>query len=286
MTIRRLFFRIAVRSLEYMCLLHGPKRCAQSNLSLECLPEDNEHMDIITIAYNNAQIIPLHVEYVKKYYRDEHTHIIADNSSDSKCAEMIRKYCNENNVCYIRLPKNHLKVFSGSYSHATALNWVYKRIVQKRNPEFFGFIDHDLFPVKPIHLTDLLRKQHVYGPKRKRGDYWYLSAIMSFFEIRYVQDKKMDFMPTKYDNDKNHYLDTGGSNWLSIYKAMDESDLVFCSERMERINLGDETGDNRHRDFVELFDGQWVHTINGSYWKQIDIRKESMLKDLIRRYES
>lgn len=279
MTIRRLFFRIAVRSLEYMCLLHGPKRCPQSNLSFECLPDDNKHTDIITIAFNNAQIIPLHVEYVEKYYRDEHTHIIADNSSDPKCAEMIRKYCNENNVCYIRLPKNHLKVFSGSYSHATALNWVYKHIVRKRKPTYFGYIDHDLFPIKPINLRELLDKQHIYGPQRKRGNYWYLSAILSFFDFHYIKDKKVDFMPVNYDDE--HYLDTGGGNWLDIYSSMDDAKIHFCSERLENFR----EGENRHQDKLEFFDDKWLHSINGSNWKQIAIDKESLLPDLIRQYE-
>lgn len=281
MSIKRLFFRLIVRTLEQLTLIRRVRTGSCVNLE-----ETKGSFDVITVAFNNADIIPLHCQQVDKYMGEGVTHIIADNSSNKDTSRKIRQYCETNGVPYVRVPKNYLGLIGGSYSHATALNWVYKRIIQKRKPEFFGFIDHDLFPVRPIHLADLLRKQHVYGPKRKRGDYWYLSAIMSFFESSYVQDKKVDFMPTRYDNDKSHYLDTGGSNWMSIYKAMDESDLVFCSERLERFNLGDETGDDRYQDFVELFDGQWVHTINGSYWKQIDIRKEGMLKDLICRYES
>lgn len=278
MTIKRLFFRAAVRGLEQLCLLHGPNRCAKSCLSLDSLPEGNKHSDIITVAFNNAQIIPLNVEYVKKYFRDEHTHIIADNSSDLESADLIRKFCEDNKVSYIRLPKNHLHIFSGSYNHATALNWIYKHVIRKRNPAYFGFIDHDLFPIKPISLKNLLDDQHIYGPLRQRGDYWYLSAILSFFDFNYMKDKKVDFIPVKYAND---YLDTGGGNWKDIYSKMDKSAIRFCEERMDNYR----EGDNRHQDQVEIFDEMWLHTINGSYWKKICVKKENILTDLISKYE-
>ena len=242
MKIKRFFFRSAVRVMEQLCFLHNPIRCYKSCLSLESLPEGNKHTDIITVAFNNAQIIPFNVEYVKKYYQDDHTHIIADNSSDSKCADLIRQYCEENKIAYIRLPKNYLNIFSGSYNHATALNWVYKYVIRKRKPAYFGFIDHDLFPIKPISLKKLLDVQHIYGPKRKRGDYWYLSAILYFFDFQHIKDKKMDFLPANYDDE--HYLDTGGGNWLDIYSSLDEAAIHFCSERMENFR----EGENRHQD--------------------------------------
>ena len=279
MTIKRFFYRSAVRGLEQLCLLHGSNRCAKSCLSLESLPEGNKHTDIITVAFNNAQIIPLNVEYVEKYYQDDHTHIIADNSSDPKSADLIRKFCEENKVAYIRVPKNHLNIFSGSYNHATALNWVYKYVVRKRNPAYFGFIDHDLLPTKPISLVNLLDVQHIYGPLRKRGEYWYLSAILSFFDYLYVKDKKVDFLPVKYDNE--HYLDSGGGNWSDIYSKMNMSEIHFCEERMENFR----EGNNRHQDQVEIFDDMWLHTINGSYWKKISVQKENIITELIQKYE-
>lgn len=278
MTIKRFFFRCAVRGLEQLCLLQGSSHCSKANLSLESLPDGNKHTDIITIAFNNAKIIPLNVEYVEKYYQDEHTHIIADNSSDPKCADLIQNYCEKNAICYIKLPKNHLNIFSGSYNHATALNWMYKHVIQKRKPAYFGIIDHDLFPIKPISLANILDVQHIYGPLRPRGEYWYLSAILSFFDFNYLKNKKVDFLPVKYDNE--HYLDSGGGNWRNIYSEMDRTTIHFCKERMENFK----EGNNRHQDQVEIFDDMWLHTINGSYWKKIDVKKENVIPDLIKKY--
>lgn len=288
MTIKRILFRSVVRSMEQMYLLQGANRCTKSGLSFERLPEGNKHTDIITVAFNNAQIIPFHIEYVKKYWLDDHTHIIADNSSDQNCANLIRDYCKENGVCYIRMPKNYLNIIGGSYSHATALNWIYKHIISKRCPAFFGFTDHDLFPIKPISLIQTIQSQHIYGPIRVRGGegkYWYLSAILCFFDREYVRDKKMDFMPVNYGNDNSSYLDTGGGNWLRLYSKEDQSKIVFCKERMEKIG----EGNDRHNDYVEIFDDVFLHTINGADLQYNDEQthqsKNSQLQELIRRFE-
>lgn len=284
MTIKRIIFRAYIRFVEKLCLFHAARNCFKTNLCLQPLPNDNQSTDIITIAFNNYQIIPFHVHYIKKYYLDNHTHIIADNSSDKSASERIKNYCVEHGIPYIRLPKNHQK---GSYSHATALNWVYKHVISKRNPAYFGFADHDLFPIKPVSLTKLLQKQHVYGPIRVRGEgkYWYLSAILCFFDIKYVRDKKLDFMPVRYDNDKKNYLDTGGGNWPRLYSKMDSTQMVFCEEKLVKIGKNND----RHNDFVEIFDNVFLHTINGvdTQYPDEDTHhsKNPHLKELIERFE-
>lgn len=284
MTIKRFIFRSYIRFFEKLCLAHSAKNCVQINLSLQPLPDNNKSTDIVTIAYNNDKIIPLQLLYMEKYYCDDHTHIIADNSSDQSVSVKIQNYCLEHNIPYIRLPKNHLK---GSYSHATALNWVCKHVISKRNPAYFGFTDHDLFPIKPVSLTKMLQKQHVYGPIRVRGEgkYWYLSAILCFFDFNYVRDKKLDFMPVRYDNDKTSYLDTGGGNWLHLYSKMDRTKMVFCEEKLMKIGKNND----RHNDFVELFDDVFLHTINGAELQYDDENthrsKTCQLQKLIERFE-
>lgn len=283
MTIKRILFRTYIRLLEKICLSHQAKNCFQANLSLRPLVEGNQSTDIVTIAFNNDQIIPIHIEYIQKCWQGDFTHIIADNSTDKLVSKKIQKYCIDHRISYIRLPKNRQQ---GSYSHATALNWVYKHIISKRQPAFFGFTDHDLFPIKPVSLTRILQNQHIYGPVRAKGKYWYISAILCFFDFNYVRNKKLDFMPARYDNDKSNYLDTGGGNWPHLYSGMDISKIVFCNERIERI--GD--GEDRHNDYVEIFDESFLHTINGSDLQYDDEQshqsKNRQLRELIGRFEN
>ena len=279
MTIKRIIFRIAVRGMERLFLCKRPCKLKSIFLSLDRIQEPDS-IDVYTIAFNNSRVIELHNSYVSRYLKGNVTHIVIDNSSDSAQAEKIHDVCLSSKTPYLRLHKNRMGVFSGSYSHAAAVNWTYRHLVMSRQPFGFGFIDHDIFPVAPLDIASILHVKPVYGAKRERGQAWYLSAIISFYRFDFVKDKAFDFMPTTVDG---VYLDSGGSNWNNIYSHVNESDIKVVSERTEPFR----DGNQRHQDLIELFDeDRWVHTINGSYWKTIDVVKEQFIPDIISRFES
>lgn len=272
MKIRRLLFRLVVRGLEALHRLHGLDGCDKINF----IEHSSEGGDLVTIAFNNCKIIEYQIKYIRKHIKDCYTYIVADNSSDDEAARQIRSLCDREDVAYVRLPKNYLGLVGPSYSHAAALNWVCEKIIRKRKPLYFGFIDHDLFPVRDVKIADYLVSQPLFGAKRERGAEWYLSAIMSFFRYDFVKDKKLDFMPVMPNE---NYLDTGGGNWYSIYSKMDPSSLTFVSEYVEDFREGGQ----RHQDQVEIFDKRWLHTINGSYWKKVE-NKDDKIEPLIEKY--
>jgi len=276
MTPKRIIFRMIVRSLERLLLIQKPK--AICNLSLEKVQKETESVDIITIAFNNAQLIPLQEQFLKKNITDRYTHIVVDNSTKKEVREELYQYCLANGIAYVSLPRNYLNRIGSSYSHACALNYVYHHIICKRQPYAFGQIDHDLFPVEKVSITDYLQNQPAYGPLRHREECWYLSAIMSFFRYDYMRDKKVDFMPvTPYKT----YLDSGGGNWYDIYSRLNMQEMHFPDETIEPLREG---GD-RHGDSLEWFDGKkWLHTINGSCWKQIADGKDNLVKQLLDKY--
>lgn len=279
MNIRRYIFEKAVRCVESRFLRRRPESLDSIFLSLDKLQEPDS-IDVYTIAFNNAQVIELHNRYVAKYLKGNINHIIIDNSSDPVQSEKIRQVCLATKTPYLRLHKNRMGVFSGSYSHAAAVNWTFRHIVSARQPYGFGFIDHDIFPVVPMDMASILHEKPVYGARRERGNAWYLSAIISFYRLDWLKDKNFDFMPAKVDG---IYLDSGGSNWNNIYSKADASDINIVTERTEPFREGTQ----RHQDLIELFDDdKWVHTINGSYWKTIDVVKEDFIPDIISRFES
>ena len=59
---------------------------------------------------------------------------------------------------------------------------------------------------------------------------------------------------------------------------MDE--MEFASVYTENFR----EGNLRHQDQVEIFDGRWLHTINGSYWLKVE-SKEDKIEGLIEKYE-
>lgn len=275
MSIKRCIFRLGVRVLEAMTLIPPPRRAC--HLSVAPVTEQDS-ADIITVAFNNAQLVPFQEQFLKKNITDRYTHIIVDNSTKPEVREEIYQYCLTNGIPYISMPHNWLNRVGGSYSHACALNYAYKHVIRRRKPYAFGYIDHDLFPVAPVYIHAYLCDQPVYGPLRLREECWYLSAIMSFFRYEYVQDKKVDFMPvTPYTT----YLDSGGGNWYDIYSRLKIEDMHFPDECIEPLRAG---GD-RHGDSLEWFDNKhWLHTINGSCWKQISEGKDNLVKQLLDEY--
>lgn len=279
MGIKRLIFRAAVRGMEATFLMRGIKNLYHSNLNINHIKGSDRSVDVVTIAFNNAKVIELHNQYVRKYLKGDVTHIVVDNSTNREESAKIREICETQKVGYVRLHKNRMGIFSGSYSHAVAVQWAYKHIVKPRGAWGFGFIDHDIFPVCDIDISEILEKQPVYGAQRKRNGMWYLSAIISFFRTSFVNERKFDFMPITL---KGTYLDSGGGNWVTLYKCLDESELRF----MTNYTVNYKEGDNRHQDQLELFDEeQWVHTINGSYWKKVAVIKENIMSELISKYE-
>jgi len=270
MSPKRILFRLWVRTLEFVTLIRCPRRVC--HLPLTALQE--KQVDIITIAFNNAELIEYQEKFLRKFVKDDYTHIVADNSTDAVTRDAIFQFCQTNNIAYISLPKNLLNKVGPSYSHATALNYVYHHVIRKRRPWAFGQIDHDLFPTRPISIVEKLSTQPIYGPLRHRDKWWYLSAILSFFRMDYVVNKKVDFMPVTPDS---VYLDSGGGNWYDIYSRLSLSDLSFPNECIEPLRVG---GD-RHGDSLEYFDDKlWLHTINGSCWKKIagEEEKNNMVK--------
>lgn len=274
MTPRRILFRAIVRSLEAITMLLPPRR----TYNLQARPKEVQHIDLITVAFNNAELIRLQHKFVEKNVRDPHQQIIVDNSTRPEVRKEIFDFCKENGLTYFGMPKNLLNKVGGSYSHAMTMNYTFRRLISNRQPYAFGQIDHDLFPIRPISILDKLESQPVYGPLRDRGNEWYLSAIMSFFRFDFVQNKKVDFMPV---TPTTTYLDSGGGNWYDIYSRLDKQRLIFPDECIEALREG---GD-RHRDSLEYFDGKnWLHTINGSCWKAVDADKENLTRELLLSY--
>jgi hypothetical protein len=179
---------------------------------------------LVTIAFNSDFLIKEQIRLVKKHITDSHIHIVADNSSDNKKRKAIKALCEKENITYVNLPFNWFNRIDrrGSYSHGLAMAWVYCNIIKKVKPDVFGFIDHDIFPIKPYSLLQKIGNQDFYGRLIDRTpehyppppQIWYLWAGFCFFNYDKVKDLKLNFMPCKVDG---HYLDTAGGNYYPLY---------------------------------------------------------------------
>ncbi len=274
MSIKRRIFETYIAFVQSLLYRHKVQDTLHIHYS-EQAPANG--IDLISVAFNNIQVVQHQIRLVKKYIHDKpFTHIIVDNSSDPSKRKQIQALCDQEAVAYIAAPQSRFPL-RPSYSHGAVLNWIYKRMVQVRRPAYFAFIDHDIFPTKAYSFVEKIGPQPFYGAKVERGNAWYLWAGFCCFNREQVQDKKLNFFPTII---KGEYLDTGGSNYAAMYQSINPSTIRFTLPREEKQLRA---GSDYHADFVHLYDAAWLHTINGSYWKQV-ASKDDIIERILSQY--
>lgn len=179
-----------------------------------------------TVAFNTPWVIDA-LAKAWEMHPPGMTLAVVDNSTDQASREAIENICKVRGVPYLALPmrvEKHL-----SRSHGTAITWAYHNIIRHLEPELFGFIDHDCFPVVPFDIPSRMEGKAVYGKlflpgqnhihKPKPTDrHWNLWAGFCFYRFSATVGCKLNFEPRL-----NMGLDTGGANWNVLYTNLDLS---------------------------------------------------------------
>lgn len=245
----------------------------------------DSELDIITIAFNNAKMIEYQILLIKKYLKDSHTHIIADNSNNQNFRQEIRNICLKHNILYVSIPLIQLKP---SWSHAAALHWVFNNIVLKRNSPYFGFIDHDIFPVEDTCIIKKIwngvygRVIPPYGTNEISNNqpYWSLWGGFFFFKtsIFYKISKySFNFFPKVIN--QNLILDTCGGLWDSVFSKLPRPNQLV---NYEEVKIDPDHYENIQQDAYEIID-EWIHFVNLSNWYKSDnlIKKTEFFNNYI-----
>lgn len=233
--------------------------------------DDRYKLDLVTVAFNNDKVIAQQIRLLNKYLLDPYHYTIADNSPDPLKREKIMELCKESDVPYIQLPKNPFSSKDPSLSHGAALTWIFKNFIKSRRADFFGFIDHDIFPIQPTKIMDSLQESPVYGLIQERDEIWYLWAGFCFFQYDYIRNCKINFMPAIG-------YDTGGGNWESIYSKLDKGTVPDLKHVYGILR----DGNDPQSDWVEYI-GDWLHTFNASNWKKVR-DKDHLVDELLNKY--
>lgn len=243
---------------------------------------------LLTISFNKTFLIEQQIRLIKKNIKDRNRcHIVIDNSSSREKRKEIRELCQREQVPYVSMPFNFMqKVYKHPcYAHGLSMNWVYRNVVSKIKPKYFGYLDHDIFPIEQFNLSERMGGMPFFGrvidrsseAKNRTKEFWFLWAGYCFFSYEFVRNKKMNFSPCAVDG---VYLDTAGSIYKSIYKDYPLADLPFEVAVEERKIEGYGDYDN----FVQMIDSAWIHAINGSGWRKIGENREERLKELLLKY--
>lgn len=234
---------------------------------------DPANLLLTTIAFNNLDILKVQYQQLKNNIKDKFFYTIADNSNIPSISEKIKNYCIDQKIMYVKLPSNPYK--NPSKSHGIALNWVYKNIIKKYEPNFFGFLDHDIFPYKETSIISNLNK-NIFGLIQERNEKWYLWAGFCFYNFKNIKNITMNFMPSKG-------LDTGGANYYKLYKNIDKNNLnkisqtyidISTESKVLKINSSN-TGTT-----VETI-GDWIHLMRVSNWNKQENNKTNSIEKII-----
>ena len=242
-------------------------RCFHFNCDNNRLSDGNDKIDIVSVAFNNDYVIQLQIKYIRKFITDSnYTFLVADNSDDPEKQKAIQDVCKKENVGYVCLPEISKK-FSrkfGSYSHGTALNWIYYNYVDKRKPDCFALLDHDIFPTQSVSIKSKIGSQGFYGYKRTSDDFWFLWPGLLFFDYKQISHFQVNFLPMMK---REQYLDTGGSLYNAFYSRLDDKEFFF--PELKRVSLTELGYTNTAQvDFID--NNLWFHSANASYWRKVD----------------
>ena len=243
------------------------------------------HLLLVTTAFNKPELIDKQAELISLNVKDQdYRYLVVDNSTDKASRSAIKEVCQKRGIDYIAVRGGIFLYLVNrfnrcSLSHAFSLNWVYYKIIRKIKPEFFAFLDHDIFPITPTFVADLQPEEDYYGVIRRRGEqlqYWFLWPGWSVYRFSTIKRYHPDFNPGFVGGT---YLDTGGANYKRIYSRYDFSKLrftprVFCKLKKDNSISFEEI---YYVWGVEIVNNAWLHLINGSVYKGIG-NKEKMVK--------
>jgi len=252
----------------------------------------NSSIDLYTITFNNPKIVEYQIKLIKKFLSGNYCHIICDNSNIEEAAHSIKSICEKNDVTYYRV---NIELPSGySDSHGRALNWTYKNVIQKRKNDF-GFIDHDIFPIKHFNIETYLKNSNLYGYIRTANKIWFLWPAFSFFKYDYVKKYKLNFRKYKFLG-IFHYkgADSGSGLWNSIYKKYDINSIpkVDC-KYIDIINNSEadwEKAKTGYEPYIQtnlsqyLDDSKWFHSICGGEWRGNVSTKNQIIYKMLDEY--
>lgn len=177
------------------------------------------------------------------------TLIVADNSRFPKERAEIAEVCASHGTPYLPLPLHGTR--HPNRSHAMAMSWILRNIVEPLRPKTFAFIDHDLIPVAPVDLSELMGDQSLYGLfKPGIGRYWHLWAGYSVFRSDSFPFPKANAL---YDFCRG--LDTGGRLWSPLFSRFDPGTLRFAKDVREKLHppgFAEPAG-------VQMLDDRWMH---------------------------
>jgi hypothetical protein len=205
----------------------------------------NARVDLVTVAFTNTNVIREQHRLLSKYTVGDHCWIVVDNSPNRAAARRVRHTCRELAIAYWRIPVNPHTGVDPSRSHALALDLAWRFLLEPRDSEVVGFLDHDVFPIESFDPAAYVSEQPVWGRLIDVDGHWYVWPGLLFARTDHARRYGVDFSLSP-----GH--DTGSANRHALLRELDREALRWPSEHRLQVR-GD--GSDYQRDFVDVIDG-------------------------------
>lgn len=223
---------------------------------------------LASISYNHPRVISEQIRLLDKYLEDDFSLAVFDASSKELAAREIEQVCAAGGVRYRKL---------STHVHHEALNQAASLLEET---EYLGFLDHDVFPVKPTRLIPLIEEAGFYGigQRHPATGHLYLWPGFCFFSREWLNGRSLDFSGIR-DGDKRNDGDTGSALW-PLFAKEDWAKLFRPTHQHRFIREPDGYGLQSFG--YEQF-GDWLHFTNASHWMKVPRPKErdKLLFDLL-----
>ncbi len=199
---------------------------------------------IVIVTYNRPDLLPLQMDAIRLFCKDEHEVVVIDNSTNEESSELIALIAANN-----RMYRTSSSSRNSSDSHAFACNFAFIKL--RNDYEHFLFIDHDIFPTKPFSVIEILCDRFLGGLGQVKHK-TYLWPGFVFWRNDKIESLDFSTSPG---------LDTGGNTWREVERIGIDG-VAWQSEVYHENPYFKEPPYN----FYSVIGDGWMHFINSSGW--------------------
>jgi hypothetical protein len=209
---------------------------------------------IVIVTYNTPVLLPVQLDLIAKYCKDDYQVEIFDNSFIEKAAVSIMYHAQLRGAGYTR---TKAKSVNSSVSATFALNVSFVRLRDKY--DYFLYLDHDAFPLREFSVIEELGDSLMAGLGQQKAKMYMHTGFLMFNNKEIPQDF-IDFSC----NDA-YQLDTGGNLYRIIEKYPDR--ITYWDEEYEENPYFTQGFYN----FYSMINkGMFMHFINGAGWNKLE----------------
>jgi len=223
---------------------------------------------IFTYSFNNPKYLEYQNKLLKKFLTEPFEFICIDNSIDMSIRQQLREVCNTNNIRYeINQKPDHS--LHGT-SHYSAVQWSFDTFMANGSG-IAVILDHDMFPIKPISIKNLLNNADIAGAPQSGQNVTYLHPSLIIMNLDTLTNKSsINFNGAKI-NEINFDI---GANLHFYFKENPTVKIKYLASRLIEENhpmiLPDLKKYYDDKIPFELVEDSLLHTRIGSNWAHIN----------------